>query len=193
MRDVAEAREGDLEVPEVTTANGHEVSAGRADVAEQESLCEDLRRTVLLQIEVAPMHPEEARELASRYESDILPQTGNVTRTTELGFRAGASTIMDVLDAQRTLRSVQTKSRGAVAEYLKAQAALDRATGGAVQHVGEQAPALGERTNAQRPDTGRPRPLGYLRSAIGGWRAIRDDVLNFVRSEECWERGHRAA
>jgi len=107
----------------------HELSATRADVEEQESVCEDTRRKVVLGVEVALARLKEARELASRYETDIVPRTESVTRTIELGFAAGASTIMDVLDAQRTLRSVQTEQREAVAEYMKATAALARATG----------------------------------------------------------------
>ncbi len=120
---------------------GHEVSATRADVAEQESLCDDVRRQVLLEVEVALLRLVEARELASRYQTDILPRTEAVTRTIELGFRAGASTIMDVLDAQRTLRSVQTEQREAVAEYMEATAALERATGEPVEVAAGQGTA----------------------------------------------------
>jgi len=110
-------------------AIGHQVRAARADVAEQESVCEQVRRDIRLDVEMALLQLHEARELIRSYEGDMLPRTELISQTIQRGFDAGASGILDVLDAQRTLRSVQSEYRAAVADCLKAVANLQRASG----------------------------------------------------------------
>jgi cobalt-zinc-cadmium efflux system outer membrane protein len=108
---------------------GNEVKSARADVREQEALLTQVKHQVLLQVATAFAHVQQARDLVVRYERDIVPRTERLTETIQKGFNAGASTHLDVLDAQRTLRSVQTEYRQSIADYAKALAELERATG----------------------------------------------------------------
>lgn len=107
----------------------HEVRAARADVREQEAVVTQSRNQVRLQVTSALARVQQARDLVVRYERDIVPRTQRLTETIQKGFNVGASTQLDVLDAQRTLRSVQTEYRQAIADYSKAIAELARATG----------------------------------------------------------------
>ncbi len=111
----------------------HETRAARADVREQESLVLLVKNDVRLQVVAALTEVQQARALVERYERDIVPRTERLTQTIQKGFNAGASTQLDVLDAQRTLRSVQTEYRQAMAEYAKALAELEWATESASQ------------------------------------------------------------
>jgi cobalt-zinc-cadmium efflux system outer membrane protein len=109
-----------------------EVKAAQADVREQEALLVQVQNQVRLEVRTALAHVQQARALTERYEQDIVPHTERLVQTIQRGFDAGASTMLDVLDAQRTLRSVQTEYRQAIADYLQALAELEWATGGKV-------------------------------------------------------------
>jgi len=106
-----------------------EASALTSDAAEQAALCRELERRIRLQVVTPLAHVQQARASVERYERELVPQTEQVTQTIQRGFDAGASTMLDVLEAQRTLRSVQTEYRQAIADYLKAVVELNHATG----------------------------------------------------------------
>jgi len=64
-----------------------------------------------------------AAERVSRYEGSLLEAAGRSAQAAEFAFQRGAVSVLEVLDARRTLRAVQLESVAARADYAKALAA----------------------------------------------------------------------
>lgn len=85
----------------------------------------------LIRIELANALEERAAraQVAESYRSQILPEARSVVEATQKGFETGISTLLDVLDAQRTLRQVSSESLRAQFDALGADLELRRAVG----------------------------------------------------------------
>jgi cobalt-zinc-cadmium efflux system outer membrane protein len=66
---------------------------------------------------------ENALERLERFERDVLPAAQKSADAAEFAFKNGAMSVMDLLDARRTLKAVQTDAANARADYAKALAA----------------------------------------------------------------------
>jgi cobalt-zinc-cadmium efflux system outer membrane protein len=64
-----------------------------------------------------------AMERVERYESSLLAAAGRSAQGAEFAFQRGAISVLEVLDARRTLRAVQIESVAAHADYARALAA----------------------------------------------------------------------
>jgi cobalt-zinc-cadmium efflux system outer membrane protein len=64
-----------------------------------------------------------AAERVERYESSLLGAAGRSAQAAEFAFQRGAISVLEVLDARRTLRAVQVEAVAAHADYAKALAA----------------------------------------------------------------------
>lgn len=64
-----------------------------------------------------------ARERRQRLETGLLADAERVAKASEYAYARGASGLMDLLDARRTLRQVQVEAATARADYAKALAA----------------------------------------------------------------------
>jgi cobalt-zinc-cadmium efflux system outer membrane protein len=64
-----------------------------------------------------------AAERVARYEGSLLDAAGRSAQAAEFAFQRGAVSVLEVLDARRTLRAVQLESVAARADYAKALAA----------------------------------------------------------------------
>ncbi len=64
-----------------------------------------------------------AAERVQRYEGSLLAAAGRSAQAAEFAFQRGAISVLEVLDARRTLRAVQLESVAARADYAKALAA----------------------------------------------------------------------
>src|SRR5205807_654991 len=64
-----------------------------------------------------------AAERLERYETSLLGAAGRSAQAAEFAFLRGATSVLEVLDARRTLRAVQLESVTARAGYAKALAA----------------------------------------------------------------------
>jgi cobalt-zinc-cadmium efflux system outer membrane protein len=69
-----------------------------------------------------------AAERVERYEQSLLGAAGRSAQAAEFAFQRGAISVLEVLDARRTLRAVQIESVAARADYAKALSAW-RASG----------------------------------------------------------------
>ena len=65
-----------------------------------------------------------ASERRSRIEGELLPQARRGAEAAEFAFRNGASGVMDLLDARRTLKAIQIEASVTRADHAKALAAL---------------------------------------------------------------------
>ena len=110
-------------------SNKSERRALEAEARAQESSIKLLRSQAAAQIEGALLRLNQQRQTVARYRNGIVPQTLDLLRKTRIGYAAGASTYLEVLEAQRTLRQVQTEYLQALVGARSGEAALESALG----------------------------------------------------------------
>src|SRR5207244_5917622 len=64
-----------------------------------------------------------AAERLDRYEGSLLGAAGRSAQAAEFAFQRGATSVLEVLDARRTLRAIQVETVAARADHAKALAA----------------------------------------------------------------------
>lgn len=104
--------------------------AARAEVAEQSALLMLTQQQIVLEVETAYRHAQAARQLVESYEKRTVPDANDLMQMVEQGYRAGGVTLLDVIDAQRTLSATRLEYAQAIAQYRKSLAELERAVGG---------------------------------------------------------------
>jgi cobalt-zinc-cadmium efflux system outer membrane protein len=103
--------------------------AAQADVRAQEARISLLRSQAAAQVEQALIRLDQQRATVERYRTGIVPQTLDLLRKTQIGFAQGASSYLEVLEAQRTLRAVQTEYLQALVGVRTSEAQLESALG----------------------------------------------------------------
>ncbi|MCC2671458.1 MAG: transporter, partial [Armatimonadetes bacterium] len=63
------------------------------------------------------------------YQGGVLEQSRRVLEARRTGFQAGLTTVLELLEAQRTYRGVLAEYANALADHAEARAELERATG----------------------------------------------------------------
>lgn len=110
-------------------SNQRERRALQAEVRSQEATIALLRSQAATQVEQALIRLQQQRLTVERYRADIVPQTLDLLRKTQIGYAQGASSYLEVLDAQRTLRAVQTEYLQALVGTRTSEAQLESALG----------------------------------------------------------------
>jgi len=100
-----------------------------AEVRAQEATIALLRSQVAAQVEQALIRLQQQQQTVTRYRTGIVPLTLDLLRKTQIGYAQGASTYLEVLEAQRTLRQVQTEYLQALVGTRTQEAALEGALG----------------------------------------------------------------
>lgn len=106
-----------------------EKKAAQAEVRGQQAQIEWLRQQAATQVEQALIRLGQQRQTVARYRQVIVPQTLDLLRKTQLGYAQGASTYLEVLEAQRTWRQVQTEYLQALVGTRTGETALESALG----------------------------------------------------------------
>jgi outer membrane protein TolC len=97
------------------------VRAAEAELAAAE-------RTVRLEVTRSLGELAARRTVADNYRTQILPAADRLVKISIAGYEAGLTTLIDVLDAQRTARVTQTEYLSALYEAALAELELRRAT-----------------------------------------------------------------
>lgn len=105
------------------------VRRANADVRAQEAQITLSRQAVDLDVKTSCISLSAARRQVDSYESGILTQSETLLARERQGYTLGAATILDVITAENTLRSVQSAYYTAVGAYEQALYALDHAIG----------------------------------------------------------------
>ena len=113
-------------------SNKRERRALEAEARAQESQIALLRSQAATQIEQALIRLDQQRATVERYRSGIVQLTLDLLRKTQIGYESGASTYLEVLEAQRTLRQVQTEYLQALVGTRLNEATLESALGAAL-------------------------------------------------------------
>ena len=110
-------------------SNRGERRALEAEVRAQEANIALLQSQAAAQVEQALIRLQQQRQTVERYRSGIVPQTLDLLRKTQIGYAQGASTYLEVLEAQRTLRAVQTEYLQSLVGVRTSEAQLESALG----------------------------------------------------------------
>lgn len=90
---------------------------------------EAARTAVVLDVEQAVQALDTATRVVKEYEGGILDKSTQLAAMAQKGYEKGAMNYLDVLEAQRTLRSVRTEYFSALAAHAKSVAKLEWAAG----------------------------------------------------------------
>lgn len=115
-------------------SNKRERRALQAEVRSQQASIALLRSQAATQVEQALIRLQQQRLTVERYRrpvTGIVPLTLDLLRKTQIGYEQGASTYLEILDAQRTLRAVQTEYLQALVGTRTSEAQLESALGAA--------------------------------------------------------------
>ena len=103
--------------------------AAQAEVRAQEAQIALLRAQTELQIENSRNRLRLQRGLSERYRLSIVPLALDLLRKSQIGYEQGASTLLEVLEAGRAARAVQTEYLQALVGVFRAEAALEATFG----------------------------------------------------------------
>ncbi|RYG63266.1 hypothetical protein EON80_21585, partial [bacterium] len=104
-------------------------SAALSEARAQDGQVALLRSQAAAQIESALIRLNQTRNTVARYRTSLVPQTLDLLRKTQIGYAAGASTYLEVLEAQRAVRQIQTEYLQALVGARVGEAALESALG----------------------------------------------------------------
>lgn len=106
-----------------------EKRAVEAEVRAQQATIVLLQAQAAAQVEQALIRLGQQRQTVSRYRTGIVPLAVELLRKTQIGYAAGASTYLEVLEAQRALRQTQTEYLQALVGVRANEASLESALG----------------------------------------------------------------
>lgn len=104
----------------------------RAQIAAQsrEKQLESVRNGVSLDVEQAIQRVNTASQIVREYQGGVVAKSEELATMARKGYEKGANSYLELLEAQRTLRSVRSDYYSALAEHAKALVQLEWAAGG---------------------------------------------------------------
>ncbi|MCL5103784.1 MAG: TolC family protein [Armatimonadetes bacterium] len=102
----------------------------------QEKQLEAVKNSVSLDVEQAIQLVNTSSQVVREYQGGILEKSEELADMARTGYEKGATGYLEVLEAQRTLRSTRTAYYSALANHAKSKAQLEWATGCAISGVG---------------------------------------------------------
>ena len=147
------------------------INKGQQDVKVQQAQVDQARLNVAQDVETGYLGLTQARRAVALYQQGILPQSASLLSRVTQGYSLGASTILDVINAQQTYRTTRNSYYAAIGSYNRAVDQLNRAVGapialsasapGAAATPGQASGApLNSVTPATGPAPGAPRLPG---------------------------------
>jgi cobalt-zinc-cadmium efflux system outer membrane protein len=110
-------------------ATGAEKRRAQVAAQSQEKQLEAVRNEVSLDVEQAIQRLVTTSQIVREYQGSVLAKSEELAAMARKGYENGASSYLEVLEAQRTLRSVRSDYYSALAEHAKALAQLEWALG----------------------------------------------------------------
>ena len=107
----------------------HRIRQAEAAASAQEARIAATQNLVRQEVEQALARLRAAEEVIKGYQQGILEQARRLLDGSRTGFQAGLTSVVAVLEAQRTYRAVLAEYTNALADYAQARAELERATG----------------------------------------------------------------
>ena len=105
------------------------VNKAKEDVKVQDAQILQVQQQVRLDVQTAYIALSQSQRLVASFQDGILPRTQTLLDQVQQGYTLGASSILDVIDAQQTHRSARNDYNNALGDYRRALAQLERALG----------------------------------------------------------------
>jgi cobalt-zinc-cadmium efflux system outer membrane protein len=121
----------------------------------QEARVTSTENQVRQEVEQAVARLQAGEAVIRDYRQGVLEQSRRLLEASRTGFRAGQYSVLQVLEAQRTFRQVQSDYLNALTDYALARAELERAAG-AVSGGALRRPAASPSSPADNPNRSRP-------------------------------------
>jgi cobalt-zinc-cadmium efflux system outer membrane protein len=115
---------------------GAERRGAEATAQSRKKLAEAVKNAVLLDVEQALQRVNAAATILREYEVGILEKAQELAAMAGKGYEKGATNYLEVLEAQRTLRSTRSAYYSALADHAKALARLEWAVGCPLRDIG---------------------------------------------------------
>lgn len=110
--------------------NRSDAAAAQAALQEQQANLNEALRAAQLDVETAYRDLEQARQTVESFQNGRLQRDKDLLDMAQTGYQHGATTYLELLDAQQVYRTEQTEYARALADYNIARSALQRAVGG---------------------------------------------------------------
>jgi cobalt-zinc-cadmium efflux system outer membrane protein len=109
-----------------------EVETARATLREQDAALAEVTRAARLEVDTAWRSLEQAQRAVTSFQTGRLDRARELLEMVRIGYGRGASSYLEVLDAQQVYRNEETEYARSLAAFNSARAALQRAVGGAL-------------------------------------------------------------
>jgi len=116
--------------------NQGEIARTRSEVVRARAAADTVRAQVIDDVETAFAALRTSEERVELYERLYLKDSHDSREIAEYAYRKGATSILDLLDAERTDRATQLAYRQALADYVTRLAQLEAAVGGELGRTG---------------------------------------------------------
>jgi len=113
--------------------NQGEIARTRSEVVRARAAADTVRAQVIDDVETAFAALRTSQERVELYERTYLKDSHDSREIAEYAYRRGATSILDLLDAERTDRATQLAYRQALADYVTRLAQLAAAVGGELE------------------------------------------------------------
>jgi cobalt-zinc-cadmium efflux system outer membrane protein len=110
--------------------NQGEIARTKSEVVRTRAAADSVRAQVIADVETAYVSLRTSKERVDLYEHVYLKESHDSKEIAEFAYRKGATSILDLLDAERTDRATQLAYRQALADYASRLAQLEAAIGG---------------------------------------------------------------
>ncbi len=110
--------------------NRADAASAQAALQEQTATLDETTRLASLDVDTAFRTLSQARSTVEAFQNGHLARAKELLDMTQIGYRQGANTYLELLDAQQVYRVEETDYARALSAYNIARAALQRAVGG---------------------------------------------------------------
>jgi cobalt-zinc-cadmium efflux system outer membrane protein len=110
--------------------NQGEIARTRSEMVRTRAAADTVRAQVVDDVETAYVSLRTSQERVELYERVYLEESHDSKQIAEFAYRKGATSILDLLDAERTDRATQLAYRQALADYVTRLAQLEAAVAG---------------------------------------------------------------
>jgi cobalt-zinc-cadmium efflux system outer membrane protein len=105
------------------------VNKAKEDAKVQDAQIVQVQQQIRLDVQNAYIALMQSQRLVASFQDGILPRTQTLLNQVQQGYALGASSILDIIDAQQTFRSARNDYNNALGDYRRALAQLQRALG----------------------------------------------------------------
>ena len=105
------------------------VEKAQHDVEAQQAQNAQTVQSVSLDVQSAYSELQRSQRTVEAFQDGIIPRTKSLLDRVEKGFKLGAETILDLIDAQETYRSARNDYNNALGDHRRALAQLEHAIG----------------------------------------------------------------